>query len=340
MNKMEGRRMKCYILLCVAGVIFCTNLVEGADSPYTIMKFGSGARSSGIGHGFVAIADDASSIYWNPAGLGQLDRQGFSFTVMNMNHERQYINMSYVCPELKEFGAIGVGLMQLGVSDIKRTGRDQYGEMIRLGSFESKEMALLISYGREVLRHMLYAGANLKIFNHQLGDYSGNGFGIDVGLLSNVSYAFNRVDRPFFGFMDDVKIGIIVSNNTPKKWDLGHEDEDALNGTLALAFIPLKNEDYSLNTTLSLTQAKKRPMTFSGGCELKCLSLPLPISLWGGMDNLYLEQRDSEVDTSRLNQGKKLSLGIGTGYRIVQMDYTVSFERLGVKHRVTTGINF
>ncbi|MFH1898184.1 MAG: hypothetical protein ABH886_08120 [Candidatus Desantisbacteria bacterium] len=58
--------------------------------------------------------------------------------------------------------------MQLGVSDIKRTGRDQYGEMVRLGSFESKETALLVSYGKEVLRDMFYAGANLKVFNHQL----------------------------------------------------------------------------------------------------------------------------------------------------------------------------
>ncbi|MFH1097950.1 MAG: hypothetical protein ABH886_06375 [Candidatus Desantisbacteria bacterium] len=81
-------------------------------------------------------------------------------------------------------------------------------------------------------------------------------------------------------------------------------------------------------------------MTFSTGCEFKYLALPVPVLLWGGVDNFYLEQRDSEVDISRLNQEKKLSLGIGTGYGIVRMDYTVSFERLGVKHRVTTGVNF
>ncbi|MBU0700457.1 hypothetical protein KKE26_04070 [bacterium] len=81
-------------------------------------------------------------------------------------------------------------------------------------------------------------------------------------------------------------------------------------------------------------------MIFSTGCEFKCLSLPVPISVWGGIDNIYLEQRGSVVDTSRLNQGKRLSMGIGTRYRIICVDYTCSFERFGNRHRVSTGINF
>lgn len=37
------------------------------------LKIGIGARAAGMGNAFVAIADDASAVYWNPAGLARLD---------------------------------------------------------------------------------------------------------------------------------------------------------------------------------------------------------------------------------------------------------------------------
>ena len=36
-----------------------------------MLKVGIG-RATGMGDAFVAVADDASSAYWNPAGLAQL----------------------------------------------------------------------------------------------------------------------------------------------------------------------------------------------------------------------------------------------------------------------------
>ncbi|MDI6781460.1 MAG: hypothetical protein QME49_05075 [bacterium] len=334
------------VLICL--VVCCLGIVvEAAESPYASVKFGIGARSIGLGHGFVAIADDASSIYWNPAGLGQLDKKELAITAMNINADspeltNKYIGISGVCPWpfKKNSGAIGIGIMQVSVDDIKKTGIDGYGEMIQLGSFDSQETTLLVSYGKEILRDMLYAGGNMKFFSHKLGDYSGDGLGVDVGVIINISCAFNRMNSPLLGFMNDMKIGLILSSNLPKEWDTGHKDEDALNGTLAIAVVPLKTEAYRLNAMASLSQVKKRPMSFSTGCEFICLSLPVPVSFWSGIDNAYLEQRGSAVDTSRLNYGKRLSLGIGARYKIIRVDYTVSLERFGARHKVSTGIAF
>ncbi len=38
-----------------------------------------GARPMGMGETFIGIADDANTLYWNPAGLPQLQRQEFTF---------------------------------------------------------------------------------------------------------------------------------------------------------------------------------------------------------------------------------------------------------------------
>jgi long-subunit fatty acid transport protein len=43
------------------------------------------ARSAGMGNAFIAVADDFSALYWNPAGLGQLRHSEFSLALTNLN---------------------------------------------------------------------------------------------------------------------------------------------------------------------------------------------------------------------------------------------------------------
>jgi hypothetical protein len=43
-------------------------------------SFGAGARAIGMGEAFAAIADDASAVYYNPAGLAQMDHNEISWT--------------------------------------------------------------------------------------------------------------------------------------------------------------------------------------------------------------------------------------------------------------------
>src|SRR4029453_7116453 len=38
------------------------------------LKIGVGARATGLGESFVAVANDPSAIYWNPAGLASMQR--------------------------------------------------------------------------------------------------------------------------------------------------------------------------------------------------------------------------------------------------------------------------
>jgi hypothetical protein len=50
-------------------VLFCTGLVV-APPPLAAQQFeGVGTRAAGMGGAFVAVASDASAVYWNPAGL-------------------------------------------------------------------------------------------------------------------------------------------------------------------------------------------------------------------------------------------------------------------------------
>lgn len=49
--------------------------------------FGVGARSLGMGNAYTAVANDFSALYWNPAGLGQMEHGEFSVGLSHLNYK-------------------------------------------------------------------------------------------------------------------------------------------------------------------------------------------------------------------------------------------------------------
>ena len=62
------------ILISVFVTLFIANDVLAVNWGFV----GAGARSSGMGGAFIAVADDATAIFWNPAGLTHLRREEIS----------------------------------------------------------------------------------------------------------------------------------------------------------------------------------------------------------------------------------------------------------------------
>jgi len=67
------------ILIVITSLFLMTNVlvsnvlaVKDAGQAARYLRIGVGARALGMGGAFVAVADDASACYWNPAGLVQL----------------------------------------------------------------------------------------------------------------------------------------------------------------------------------------------------------------------------------------------------------------------------
>jgi len=86
---------------------------------------GSGARALGMGGAFLAVADDATAAYWNPAGINYLKNNSLVYMHSEEQHSQvHYDYLAAVLPQGGEAGkrsAIGVSLVRLGVDDIPVT---------------------------------------------------------------------------------------------------------------------------------------------------------------------------------------------------------------------------
>lgn len=149
----------------------------GQESPFTI---GTGARALGMGGGFSSLADDATALFYNPAGLPTLEYQEISFMHMDLFEGTIYDFGGWAYPDIK-LGGLGIAYMRVGTDDIIR--RENF---IADGTFDYSHSQLLIGYGQK-LQGGLSVGLTFKVVNQSIDDLSDYGFGFDLGMLARFS---------------------------------------------------------------------------------------------------------------------------------------------------------
>src|SRR2546426_4819186 len=64
----------------------------------SFLRIGVGARATGLGESFVAVANDPSAIYWNPAGLASLQRSELLLSHIQWPADIRYEHVAWVLP--------------------------------------------------------------------------------------------------------------------------------------------------------------------------------------------------------------------------------------------------
>jgi hypothetical protein len=151
---------------------------------FSAFKNGIGARALAMGGAFVAVADDATAMLWNPAGLAQLDDTrvtGMSTDLYGMGITHQFIGA------VTTFANLGIGL---GWERASIDGQvvDEGGELG--AAFTWVEQAIVGSLATNVM-DIAMAGANVKYYlaDSGLGD-DASGFGFDLGLMVSLGDMF------------------------------------------------------------------------------------------------------------------------------------------------------
>ena len=143
-----------------------------------------------MGGAYTAIADDATSTIWNPAGLPSAEDLSFTISTARLSFDRKH-NFIGVVKKLNDTSALGLAIINAGVDDIpfyddagNSTGQD----------FDFITNAFSVSYGVAVDK--LNFGATLRILTDSFGQPDGvdasskTGFGgIDLGFIGNAFYS-------------------------------------------------------------------------------------------------------------------------------------------------------
>lgn len=83
------------VLMIAIFTVFMTNTVlwaQDVEVASSLNPVGSGARATGMGGAFIAVADDATAASWNPAGLIQLEKPEVSAVYSYLHRKQNYSN--------------------------------------------------------------------------------------------------------------------------------------------------------------------------------------------------------------------------------------------------------
>jgi len=143
-----------------------------------------GPRGTGMGSAYVSVANDATAMYWNPAGIARLDNFQATFSNTKWIADLSF-NYAGAVLALGEFGNLGVNATFLTMDQIERTtisSPDGTGEFFDAGSY-----AVGLSYARN-LTDRFSIGFNAKFINERLYHSNAHGFALDVGALFHTQF--------------------------------------------------------------------------------------------------------------------------------------------------------
>ena len=251
------------------------------------LGMGSGARSLGLGGAFTAVADDATSTIWNPAGLPAVDDLTITLSSARLSLDRKH-NFIGLVKKVGANGGLGLAVVNAGVDDI--TSYDAAG--VATGSFNQNSNTYSLSYGHDLGAVSL--GVSGRMYMDTFGDHSSaSGFaGADVGLLGH-----NKASTFSYG---------IAARNLGSA--IGEDNA-----------VPVK-----IAGGLAYRVLSKNVATFSVDVEHEILDLPeSPTSLRIGTEYLIAKTFAIRGGTKLNADRRQLFAGFGVNVGGLQLDYAL-----------------
>jgi long-subunit fatty acid transport protein len=320
---------------------YVANISKRGTSMAAFLKIGQGARAVSMGSAFVGVANDASAIYWNVAGIARLNNNSFVFDHTDWVADLKY-NFLAGTVSLGNYGTLGVGLTASDYGQMKVTTVDEpegTGEV-----FSVSDIALSLAWAYN-LTDAFTIGFNPKVVYESIWKTSGYAIGMDMGILYNT---------PFKGFT----LGMSITNFASKMRLLGtseivlYDPDPSTTGnngripaqlytdywslplvfTIGVSYKALESYDHKLVFDIDAHHPSDNYESVSLGGEYTYRQI---FSLRAGYKSLFL--KDAE-ESFTLGAGFRQQL---LGNVSIRFDYAfLKFGRLNNVHKFSLGVDF
>ncbi len=344
------KRLILSMLIC-----FCAALPLAAGRyAGDFMMIGAGVRPLGMGGAFVALADECSAIYWNPAGIAGIRQREVS--VMHAflySGLASYDHIGYV-QNLPNDVSIGANLTRLTISDIPYfdekwligTNVDERINNSALhlpgspdGRFRSEDDLYQFAFAKRFhydanmgwlffdIPFDFHLGGNVKFIKRKLQDNYGTGTGLDFGLkiTTDLGVIF---DTEELGMLD-FGVNFQDVSGTTISWDTPNEIKD----------------EVLFNTKMGV--AIRQPLITKP--DAKPNDLPVAeLILAYDYDYVYEGTNHFGAEFNYLDKGslragyydKNFSAGATVQVYGVKVDYALITNPVGITNRLGLRINF
>ena len=301
---------------------------RAGTSSATFLRIGVGARAVGMGETFVAVANDPSAVYWNPAGLASLQRRELSISHVQWPADVTYEHLTLVLPSRRLGGSIA---LQLGVrsTDIEETTEFQPFGTGR--TFSYSDVVGGVAFSRRWTDKLL-VGTGVKFVREDLGSQVGgpttHAWLFDVGSIYYLGLGSVRIATSLTNFGSAHR----PSGNYVSPYDGSIAEFAAFDPPLmfryGLAFEPIENEGQRLTAAFEVNQPADNEQLVKAGAEWLYRGA---FALRGGYN--------FRADALKLSAGAGFTGDLGSMRGSLDYAFTDG-GFLGSIHRVSLGVRF
>lgn len=329
-------------LFCNAGhAQFVSSVSKTGTTAAGFLEIPMGVRAAGMGGAFSGVASDVSAVYWNVAGIAQLQKAEATFQYADWFIDSQ-LDYTAIALPLQGMGTLALHLTALGVDDepvrtvLQPEGTGEF--------FSGLSAAIGVSYGWS-LTDRFSVGFTGKYISERIWRSSSQTFALDFGTIFRTGFNNMRIGAALLNFgskmkLDGSDLGIVVDPNPgqsgnngqiPAKYETNSYDLP-MNFRVGIAMELLENSLNRLTVAVDTNNPNNNTPSLNGGVEY---AFAERFFLRGGYQTLF--ERDSEVDWTL---GVGVRQGIG-GTVDFTFDYAFTqYGELGDIHRFGGTLRF
>ncbi len=295
---------------------------RAGTSSLQFLKIGVGGRATAMGEAFVAVANDMTALYWNPAGLLQFKENGvqFSHTEWLVDLKHEFAGGIY---RLGKNNVVGVSFTSLHTEPMEKTTEFQptgTGEFFRFG-----DLAFGLTFARRFTEQFSF-GITLKYVEETLAELKMHGFMFDLGTyywtgLSNSRFAvtisnFGPQVTPSgtVGLVGGGTLSSFQSFPTPTIFRIG------------FAMDPIDTKKNKLTTSIQLNHPNDNAENIDLGVEY-------------AFKDMFFIRGGYKFNVESENYSGGVGVKVPISIALASVDYSIAnFKELGFTHRISVNL--
>ncbi|HEY3250362.1 MAG TPA: PorV/PorQ family protein [Ignavibacteria bacterium] len=297
---------------------------RAGTSSLQFLKIGVGGRATGMGESFVAVANDMSALYWNPAGLLQFKEFGVHFThsewLVGLKHE--FAGGIY---RIGKNNVVGLSVVALHTEAMQKTTEFQptgTGEYFKFG-----DLGIGLTFARKLTEQFSF-GITFRFVEETLAELKMRGFMFDLGTYYWTGLSNTRFAVTISNFGPQVKPGGSVDLVGGRTLSSFQQFPPPTIFRIGFAYDPIDNSKNKLTTSIQLNHPNDNAENVNIGAEYSYKDF---LFIRGG----YKFNVESE------NYSGGIGLKIPVSITKASVDYSAAnFKDLGLTHRISLSLLF
>jgi long-subunit fatty acid transport protein len=303
-------------------------------SAFQFLKLGVGARGIGLGETFVAIANDASALYWNPAGLVQ-----FSDNQILVAHTEYVLDIKHeflgAALHLSPSDAVGFAVTALRAQDQEITTEAQplgTGQFYSYGDF-----AVAATYSRKMTDQFSF-GLTVRYIEETLDILKMRGTVVDLGTYYWTGIGTSRFAVVVTNFGPDVAPTGQVTVFSGEQVTSFESFSPPTQFKIGFALDPVQSADQRVTASIELQHPNDNAENLHTGVEYCWNNL---LSLRAGVRRTIGEPLLARDNTTASDYTLGVGINASAAVTNLRFDYAFAhFNDLGSVHRISLGVSF